>query len=69
MYRQILIVKLRQRIPPLSPINTPKEDKLADTVARHNPKTYGGSYNPVGLEEWIRGMEKIFAVIEVLEEK
>jgi len=48
MYRQILIVKLRQRIPPLSPINTPKEDKLADTVARHNPKTYGGSYNPVG---------------------
>ena len=57
-----------QCIPPAPPVNPP-EDKLADRVAKHNPKTYGGSYDPVELEEWIRSMEKIFAVIEVSEEK
>ena len=49
--------------------NPPKEDKLVDRVARCNPKTYGGSYDPVELEEWIRGMEKIFVTIEVPDEK
>ena len=47
----------------------PKEDKLADRVARRNPNVYNGSYDPVVLEEWIRGMEKIFIVVEVPEEK
>jgi len=42
-----------KRIPPVSPVNPPKEDKLADMVARHNPKPYGGSYDPMELEEWI----------------
>ena len=37
-------------------------------VARCNPKTYCGSYNPVELEEWIRSMKKIFTIVEVLEE-
>jgi len=27
---------------------------------------YDGKYNPVELEEWIRGMKKIFVVVEVL---
>ena len=46
-----------------------KEDKLADRVARRKPKVYDGSYDPVVLEGWIRGMEKIFTVVEVPEEK
>ena len=58
-----------QRIPPSPPVNPTKEDKLADRIARRNPKTYDGNYNPMELEEWIRSMEKIFAVIEVSEEK
>ena len=46
-----------------------KEDKLADRVARRNLKVYDGSYDPVVLEEWIRGIEKIFTVVEVTEGK
>jgi len=46
-----------------------KEDKLIDRVARRNPKTYDGSYDPMQLEESIIGVEKIFVLIEVPEEK
>ena len=56
-------------IPQVPTETPPKEDKLADTVARHNPKVYDGFHDPVVLEEWIRGMEKIFTVVEVPEEK
>jgi len=38
-------------------------------VARRNPKTYDGKYDPMELEEWIKGMEKIFTTVEVPEEK
>ena len=69
MYWQALVAELMQRIPPAPPVNPPKEDKLADRIARHNPKTYDESYDPVELEEWIKSMEKIFGVIEVTEEK
>ena len=47
----------------------PKVDKLVDKVARHNPKVYDGSYDLVLLEEWMRRMEKIFTMVEVLEKK
>jgi len=47
----------------------PKEDKLENRVAQHNPKVYDGKYDPVELEEWIRGMEKIFTVVEVPHKK
>ena len=41
----------------LSPIETPpKDDKLADRVARHNPKVYDGKYDPMELKEWVQGM-------------
>ena len=50
-------------------VNLPKEDKIIDMIARCNPKTYGGSYNLVELEKQIRGIEKIFAIIEVPQEK
>jgi len=30
---------------------------------------YDGNYDPVVLEEWARGMEKIFTVVQVREEK
>ena len=50
-------------------VNLPKEDKITDMIARCNPKTYGGSYNLVKLEKQIRGIEKIFAIIEVPQEK
>ena len=42
---------------------------MADRVARHNPKVYDGSYDPVVLEEWIREMDKIFTMVKVPEEK
>ena len=55
---------------PLVPAETPlKDDKLVDRVAQCNPKVYDGNYDPVVLEEWVRGMEKIFTVVEVPEEK
>ena len=69
MYWQELIVELMQHIPLVPLVDDPKEDKLADRVARHNCKTYGGSYNPMDLKEWIGGMKNIFTVIEVIEEK
>jgi len=69
MYWPTLVVKLMQRIPPAPPINPLKQDKLVDGVVKCNLKTYGGSYDPVELEERIRGMEKIFAVIKVPEKK
>ena len=58
-----------QRIPPAPPINLPKEDKLIGRVARRNPKTYGGRYNPMELDEWIKTIEKIFVITKVPEEK
>jgi len=63
-----LVTELIQRIPPVPPVNPFEEDKLADRVARHNLKTYGESYDPVELKEWIRGMKNIFAMFEVPEE-
>jgi len=47
----------------------PKDDKLADRVARRSPKVYNGNYDPVVLEELVRKIEKIFIVLEVPEEK
>jgi len=68
-YWPALVAELMKRIPQV-PTKIPlKEDKLADTVARHNPKVYDGTYDPVVLEEWLRRMEKIFTVVKVPEEK
>ena len=30
---------------------------------------YDGTYDPIVLEKWVRGMEKIFTMVEVPEEK
>jgi len=54
------VSELIKHIPPMPPENPPNEDKIAYRVAQHNPKNYGGSYDPMELEEWIRGIE-IFA--------
>ena len=51
------------------PKNPLKSDKLANEVARRNPKVYDGNLNPVELEDWIKEMEKIFVIVEVSEEK
>jgi len=52
------------------PTETPhKDDKLSDRIARRNPKVRDGNYGPVVLEKWVKGMEKIFTVVEVPEEK
>ena len=40
-----------------------------DRIARHKPKTCGGSFDLVVLEELIKRLEKILTVIKVLEEK
>ena len=57
-----------KRIPQVPTETPPKDDKLADRVARCNPKVYDGNYDPVVVEEWVRKMEKIFTVVEVPEE-
>ena len=46
-----------------------KDDKLANRVARRNPKIYYGKYDAIELEEWIRGMKKVFTSIKVPEDK
>ena len=58
-----------KRIPQVPTETPPKEDKLADRVVRRNPKVYDGTYDPVIWGEWVRGMERIFTVVEVPEEK
>jgi len=58
-----------KRISQVPTKTSPKEDKLADRVALYNPKVYNGTYDLVELEEWIRGMEKIFTMLKVPEEK
>jgi len=68
-YWLTLVAELMKRIPQVPAKTPPKEDKLADRVAWRNRKGYDGSYDPIVLEEWIRGMEKIFTVVEVPEEK
>jgi len=68
-YWLALVAELMKRILQVPTEAPPKEDKLADRVARRNPNVYNGSYDPVILEEWIKGMEKIFTVVEVPEEK
>jgi len=40
-----------KRIPQVLTETPPKKDKIANRVAQCNPKVYGGSYNPVLLEE------------------
>ena len=68
-YWPALVVELMKRIPQVPTKTPPKEDKLANRVARRNPKVYDGTYDPVVLKQWLRGMEKIFRVVEVPEEK
>jgi len=68
-YWPTLVAELMKQIPQVPTETPPQEEKLEDRVARSNPKFYDGSYDPVVLEEWIRGMEKIFTVVEVPEEK
>ena len=69
MHWQALIAKLMQCISLVPPVNSPKDDKITDRVARHDPKTYGGSYDPMKLEEWIRSIEKILAMTKFLRKR
>jgi len=65
VYWQALVSELMKHIPLVPPVNPPKEHKLVDRIVWHNPRTYGESYDPVELKEWIRGMEKIFSMNKV----
>jgi len=58
-----------KRTPQILAKTPPKEDKLVDRLAQCNPKVYDGNYDPVVLEEWVRGMEKNLTVVKVPEEK
>ena len=72
-YWKNLVTELMKRIPTapsgskLLPEQPPRSNKLANSVARCNPKVYDRNLDPVELEDWIRRMDKIFAVVEVLE--
>ena len=67
-YWQTLVSKLIS-ISTIPPKNPTKGEKIANMITRHNPKTYDGKYGTMELVEWIREMEKIFTIIEILEEK
>jgi len=58
-----------KQIPPIPPEGSSKPDDLAYRVAKRNRRTCEGKYDPVELEEWIRGMKNIFTVVEVPENK
>ena len=64
--KRILPLSSAPLVPPENPPNT---NKLADRVARRNLKVYDGNFDPIELEDWIRRMKKIFAGVEVPEEK
>jgi len=51
-YWQTLVSKLIKRVPPAPSKIPPKNDRLADRVAQHNPKVYDGKNDPMELEEW-----------------
>ena len=55
-YWQTLVLKLLKSNPPIPLKGPAKEDKIADRVARRNPKIYDGKYDPIKLE-WIRGTD------------
>jgi len=67
-YWPTLVAKPIKQIPQVPTQTLPEDDKLAESVAQCNPKVYDGNYDPVVLEEWVRGMDKIFTVVEVPEE-
>jgi len=68
-YWLTLVAELMKRIPQVPTKTPPKHEKLVDMAARCNLEVYCGVYDPVLLEEWAMGMEKIFTVVGVLEEK
>ena len=57
-YWPTLVAELMKRIHQVPAETPPKEDKLADMVAWCNPRVYDGNYDPMVLEEWVRGMGK-----------
>jgi len=68
-YCPALVAELMKGIPQV-PTETPsKDDKLTDRITRRNLKVYDRNYDPVVLDEWVRGMEKTFTVVEIPEEK
>jgi len=50
-------------------LNPHKPDKSQDRIAQCNPKVYDGKLYPLGFEEWIRGMVKMFTIVKVPEDK
>ena len=68
-YWPTLDAELIKCIPQVHGETPPKEDKLAYRVAWCDPKVYDRNYDPVVVEEWVKGMEKIFTVVKVPEEK
>ena len=50
-YWPALVAELMKRIPQVSTETPPKEDKLADRVARLNPRVYDETYDSIVLEE------------------
>ena len=68
-YWPTLVTGLMKRIPQVPTENPHRDDKLADSVARRNPKAYDEKYDLVKLEDSIKGMEFFFTVVEILGEK
>jgi len=54
---------------PYSSESTSKPNKLANMIAQCNPIVYDGTSDPAKLKQWIRGMEKVFVITKVPEEK
>jgi len=68
-YWSALVAELMKQIPQVPTETPPKDDKLVDRVAWYNSKVYDRNYGPAPLEEWVRGITKIFIGVEVPQEK
>jgi len=63
------VTEITKRLKEVEPEKSGSKTKFFDRVAKRNPKVYEGKEDPMILEEWIRQMEKIFDVVEVLDDK
>jgi len=64
-----LVAELIKWSPQVPTETRSKDENLADRVPRCKAKVDNGKYDRVELEEWARGIEKMFIVVEVLEER
>jgi len=64
-----IVTEITKRLKDVKPKKSESETEFFDCVAKRNPKVHEGKEDPTILEEWIRQTEKIFDVVETLDNK